>query len=213
MLSIARYCAAPTCWVLIFSALMHFLLAVGNASEYINSFTRFSGETFGTLIALLFAQAAVKGLVDEFKLPEEAPVAYRTINGLWSTALAVLLVLLSLCLMGRGRGLLTPVSTTSSGSQLNVRSARVLCAPLCSVCRYVACTFNNDSQVTPSKVCCSSYAAAAAEIGSIGDIAEGEGLCSRARASGTWGGRRSDTSWRTTAAPSPWPSSRGCRTG
>ena len=26
-----------------------------------------SGETFGTLIALLFAQAAVKGLAEEFK--------------------------------------------------------------------------------------------------------------------------------------------------
>jgi hypothetical protein len=53
----------PFCaWVLILTALMHFILALVNASEYIHAFTRFSGETFGTLIALLFFQAAVKGL-------------------------------------------------------------------------------------------------------------------------------------------------------
>jgi hypothetical protein len=32
------------------------------------------GETFGTLIALLFAQAAVKGLKEEFMEPHDAPV-------------------------------------------------------------------------------------------------------------------------------------------
>jgi len=58
----------PFCaWVLILTALMHFVLAAVNASEYIHAFTRFSGETFGTLIALLFAQAAVKGLKHEVR--------------------------------------------------------------------------------------------------------------------------------------------------
>ena len=86
----------PFCaWVLILTALMHFVLAAVNASEYIHAFTRFSGETFGTLIALLFFQAAVKGLKHEFDEPANAPVGYRTVNGIWSVFLALFLVLLA----------------------------------------------------------------------------------------------------------------------
>ena len=71
----------PFCaWVLIFTALMHFVLALVNASEYIHAFTRFSGETFGTLIAVLFLQAAVKGLKEEFNEPHDAPIGYRTVQ-------------------------------------------------------------------------------------------------------------------------------------
>ena len=91
----------PFCaWVLILTALMHFALALLNASEYIHAFTRFSGETFGTLIALLFFQAAVKGLKHEFEEPHDASVAYRTVNGVWSVFLALALVLLATFLMG-----------------------------------------------------------------------------------------------------------------
>ena len=91
----------PFCaWVLILTALMHFALALLNASEYIHAFTRFSGETFGTLIALLFFQAAVKGLKHEFEELHDASVAYRTVNGVWSVFLALALVLLATFLMG-----------------------------------------------------------------------------------------------------------------
>lgn len=91
----------PFCaWVLIFTALMHFVLALVNASEYIHAFTRFSGETFGTLIAVLFLQAAVKGLKEEFNEPHDAPIGYRTVNGIWSVFLALSLVLLAVFLMG-----------------------------------------------------------------------------------------------------------------
>lgn len=90
----------PFCaWVLILTALMHFVLAAVNASEYIHAFTRFSGETFGTLIALLFAQAAVKGLKHEFESPSAAPAGYQIVNGIWSVFLALLLVLLAMWLM------------------------------------------------------------------------------------------------------------------
>ena len=90
----------PFCtWVLIFTAVMHFILAFLNASEYINSFTRFSGETFGTLIALLFLQAAVKGLKHEFEEPYGAPTGYKLANGLWSVFLSLFLVLLAIFLM------------------------------------------------------------------------------------------------------------------
>ena len=36
-------------------------------SKYINKFTRFSGELFGLLIAVLFMQQAIKGVVLEFQ--------------------------------------------------------------------------------------------------------------------------------------------------
>ena len=77
-----------------------FVLALVNASEYIHAFTRFSGETFGTLIAVLFLQAAVKGLKEEFNEPHDAPIGYCTVNGIWSVFLALSLVLLAVFLMG-----------------------------------------------------------------------------------------------------------------
>ena len=47
-------------WVLVWAALMILLLAVTGTCVYINRFTRFSGELFGGLIAVLFLQQAVK---------------------------------------------------------------------------------------------------------------------------------------------------------
>ena len=90
----------PFCsWVLIWCAVMHFVLALVNASEYIHAFTRFAGETFGSLIGILFFQAAVSGLMLEFKDPENAPLPYRTINGIWSVFLAIVYVCLAVWLM------------------------------------------------------------------------------------------------------------------
>jgi len=50
-------------------ALMCALLAIMNSCCYIHHFTRFSGELFGLLIALLFLQQAIKGLASEFQVP------------------------------------------------------------------------------------------------------------------------------------------------
>ena len=47
-------------WVLVWAALMILLLAVTGTCVYIKRFTRFSGELFGGLIAVLFLQQAVK---------------------------------------------------------------------------------------------------------------------------------------------------------
>lgn len=83
-------------------------------------FTRFAEETFGLLIGLLFVQAAVAGLVDEFAAPPlegdpELVAAFQLTNGLSSTLLALLLVLATFVLRdarhwqvltGRVRGLL-----------------------------------------------------------------------------------------------------------
>eukprot|EP00889_Picochlorum_renovo_P008908 jgi/Picre1/35938/NNA_003395.t1 len=71
------------------------VLAVTNACVYINKFTRFAGEAFGALIAILFMQQAIKGLVEEFQR-EELTSDGRTMNGLWSLFLAFGMVITSL---------------------------------------------------------------------------------------------------------------------
>lgn len=49
-------------WALLWAAIMMLLLSVSGACSYIHRFTRFSGELFGGLIALLFMQQAIKVL-------------------------------------------------------------------------------------------------------------------------------------------------------
>ena len=46
---------------------MLFCLAILNACDYTDRFTRLSGELFGMLIAVLFMQQAVKGVLGEFR--------------------------------------------------------------------------------------------------------------------------------------------------
>ncbi|XP_031282268.1 boron transporter 4-like [Pistacia vera] len=58
-------------WVCVWTALMLFVLAIFNACDLINRFTRIAGELFGMLIAVLFMQEAIKGMVSEFKIPED----------------------------------------------------------------------------------------------------------------------------------------------
>ncbi|KAK1575053.1 hypothetical protein Q3G72_002165 [Acer saccharum] len=57
-------------WVCVWTALLLFLLAIFNASDIINRFTRIAGELFGMLIAVLFMQEAIKGIVSEFEIPK-----------------------------------------------------------------------------------------------------------------------------------------------
>ncbi|KAL5572752.1 hypothetical protein UlMin_022349, partial [Ulmus minor] len=56
--------------VCVWTALFLFLLARFNACAIIKRFTRTAGELFGMLIAILFIQQAVKGVLGEFKVPE-----------------------------------------------------------------------------------------------------------------------------------------------
>ncbi|KMZ71533.1 Boron transporter [Zostera marina] len=58
-------------WVCIWTALMLFALAIFNASTIIDRFTRITGELFGMLITALFLQEAIKGLVEEFNVPND----------------------------------------------------------------------------------------------------------------------------------------------
>ncbi|XP_062194309.1 boron transporter 4-like [Phragmites australis] len=59
-------------WVCIWTAIMLFLLAMFNASNVISRFTRVAGELFGMLITVLFLQEAIKGVISEFSVPEDA---------------------------------------------------------------------------------------------------------------------------------------------
>lgn len=61
---------AWTGWVCVWTAFLLFLLAILGACSIINRFTRLAGELFGLLIAMLFMQQAIKGLVEEFRTPE-----------------------------------------------------------------------------------------------------------------------------------------------
>ncbi|CAK9164830.1 unnamed protein product [Ilex paraguariensis] len=57
-------------WVCVWTALLLFLLAIFNACNIISRFTRIAGETFGMLIAVLFIQEAIKGVISEFRIPK-----------------------------------------------------------------------------------------------------------------------------------------------
>lgn len=78
-------------WACVWAGAACVALALSGACSYISRFTRFAGESFGALIALLFLQQAIKGCVDEFRTPDTDdvdPTLWRTVNGLWALFLA-----------------------------------------------------------------------------------------------------------------------------
>ncbi|CAI0414959.1 unnamed protein product [Linum tenue] len=82
-------------WVCVWTAIMLCLLAIFNAGNIINRFTRVAGEMFGMLIAVLFIQEAIKGLVTEFNVPnsenpkaEEFQFQWLYANGLLAVIFA-----------------------------------------------------------------------------------------------------------------------------
>ncbi|CAN6343359.1 unnamed protein product [Urochloa humidicola] len=86
---------AWTGWVCVWTAILLFLLAILGACSIINRFTRIAGELFGLLIAMLFMQQAIKGLVDEFRIPErenrkalEFVSSWRFANGMFAIVLS-----------------------------------------------------------------------------------------------------------------------------
>ncbi|KAG6508767.1 hypothetical protein ZIOFF_034148 [Zingiber officinale] len=94
---------AWTGWVCVWTSLLLFLLAILGACSIINRFTRLAGELFGLLIAMLFMQQAIKGLVDEFRVPKrDSPSAlefapsWRFANGMFALVLSFGLLLTAL---------------------------------------------------------------------------------------------------------------------
>ncbi|KAJ9696747.1 hypothetical protein PVL29_008790 [Vitis rotundifolia] len=94
---------AWTGWVCVWTAFLLFLLAILGACSIINRFTRVAGELFGLLIAMLFMQQAIKGIVDEFRIPkQENPKltefipSWRFANGMFALVLSFGLLLTAL---------------------------------------------------------------------------------------------------------------------
>lgn len=92
-------------WTCVFTAAFVLLLALLNSCRYIDKFTRFAGELFGMLIAVLFMQQAIKGVRQEFLPPHLAegqdpgPASdyqWRLVNGLWGLFLSFGFVISSL---------------------------------------------------------------------------------------------------------------------
>ncbi|KAM7471298.1 hypothetical protein LguiA_009481 [Lonicera macranthoides] len=94
---------AWTGWVCVWTALLLFLLAVLGACSIINRFTRVAGELFGLLIAMLFMQQAIRGVVEEFRIPERENLdqpalqpSWRFGNGMFALVLSFGLLLTAL---------------------------------------------------------------------------------------------------------------------
>lgn len=94
---------AWTGWVCVWTAALLFLLAILGACSIINRFTRLAGELFGMLIAMLFMQQAIKGIVEEFRIPErenasltEYLPSWRFANGMFALVLSFGLLLTAL---------------------------------------------------------------------------------------------------------------------
>ncbi|KAL9239603.1 hypothetical protein vseg_013912 [Gypsophila vaccaria] len=94
---------AWTAWVCVWTALLLFMLAILGACSLINRFTRLAGELFGLLIAMLFMQQAIVGIVGEFGVPErENPnqtalrPSWRFGNGMFALVLSFGLLLTGL---------------------------------------------------------------------------------------------------------------------
>ncbi|KAL2935032.1 putative boron transporter 2 [Bienertia sinuspersici] len=90
-------------WVCVWTSLLLFFMAILGACSIINRFTRLAGELFGLLIAMLFMQEAIRGLVDEFHIPKsenpkltEFLPSWRFANGMFALVLSFGLVLTAL---------------------------------------------------------------------------------------------------------------------
>ncbi|KAI9110369.1 hypothetical protein K1719_018811 [Acacia pycnantha] len=69
---------------------MLILLAIFNAGSIINRFTRIAGELFGMLIAVLFIQEAIKGMVSEFQIPKHEDQTLEKYKFYWLYANGIL---------------------------------------------------------------------------------------------------------------------------
>ena len=87
-------------WVCVWASIFLVLLALGNAANFIEKFTRFSGEIFGLAIAILFLQQSIKGLVEEFTEYDAVSGAWSTLNGVFGLLLAFIYISSSRALGG-----------------------------------------------------------------------------------------------------------------
>ncbi|GLJ25077.1 hypothetical protein SUGI_0479710 [Cryptomeria japonica] len=89
-------------WVCVWTSLLLILLAILRACSIINRFTRVAGELFGLLIAMLFMQEAIRGLVNEFRVPDRGNVKLEQFQPSWRFAIGMFAVVLSFGLLFSG---------------------------------------------------------------------------------------------------------------
>ena len=86
--------------MLIYTGILMIIISLLNLCNGVNRITRFSGESFGLLIAGLFLQQAITGLVQEFDDADNDQYSWRLVNGFWSLFLAFGLLYTSIMLTG-----------------------------------------------------------------------------------------------------------------
>lgn len=79
------------CWIQIWSAIMHMALATVNACKLISLVTRYSCETFGMLIAVIYLYNGAANLIGYFSSKELEPALLSLVLGLGTAWLALLL--------------------------------------------------------------------------------------------------------------------------
>ncbi|KAF5456695.1 hypothetical protein F2P56_026143 [Juglans regia] len=82
-------------WVCIWTGLLLLFLAVFNACTIITKFTRIAGELFSMLIAVLFMQEAVKGVISEFSVPKSEDRALEKYQFQWLYTNGLLAIIFS----------------------------------------------------------------------------------------------------------------------
>ncbi|ESR53073.1 hypothetical protein CICLE_v10019060mg [Citrus x clementina] len=93
------------CWVFrvcAWTALLLFLLSILGACSIINRFTRIAGELFGLLIAMLFMQQAIRGVVEEFGIPERENPNQMSLQPSWRFGNGMFALVLSFGLLYTG---------------------------------------------------------------------------------------------------------------
>jgi len=86
-------------WACVWTTLLLCLLAIFGVGSIINRFTRVAGELFGILIAVLFTKEAIKGLVNEFRIPENENPDVDQFKFPWCFANGLFGIVLSLGLL------------------------------------------------------------------------------------------------------------------
>ncbi|KAF3447169.1 hypothetical protein FNV43_RR12349 [Rhamnella rubrinervis] len=86
-------------WVCVWTGLILILLAIFNACNIINRFTRLAGELFGMLITVLFIQEAVKGIINEFRIPKLEDTNIEAYQYHWLYANGLLSIIFSFGLL------------------------------------------------------------------------------------------------------------------
>ncbi|KAL9434205.1 hypothetical protein AB3S75_028937 [Citrus x aurantiifolia] len=93
---------AWTGWVCAWTALLLFLLSILGACSIINRFTRIAGELFGLLIAMLFMQQAIRGVVEEFGIPQRENPNQMSLQPSWRFGNGMFALVLSFGLLYTG---------------------------------------------------------------------------------------------------------------